>query len=229
MLIIFNPQPDYKRAELEAYRLLQNHQVRELPVMVKKIAQSFPNLRIKTYSWVAERHNMSLQQVCELIGSDEGCCILEKSTGRYLILYNDHVTNIGRIRWTLAHELGHFILRHNERTDKAVFARSELTDDEYEAFEKEANCFARTLLAPPKVITALGITDEQTLASICGLSLEAASNVLKFIKTGIEIGRTFSEAPYILNQFRDFILSYKKENPLNFQEIATAKQTWGWL
>ena len=53
-----------------------------------------------------------------------------------------------RIRFTIAHELGHFILKHNDRTSKNILNRYSLSDQETQHFETEANHFAKHLLIP---------------------------------------------------------------------------------
>ncbi|KIV57537.1 hypothetical protein TS65_09985 [Aneurinibacillus migulanus] len=202
-------RPNYQRAEKAAYNLLESSKVNALPVKVKKLARRFPNLKIKSYSWFGDKYGMDIDEVCEFADSSEGCCYYKKSEHKYLILYNDTIDNAGRIRWTIAHELGHFILRHNEITDKTIIARNSLSKHEYDAFEKEANCFARTLLAPPKVITALGKIDIPLLSDLCLISIEAASNVLNFINRGFEMGRRHVAKSWAMDLFKDFILEHR--------------------
>ncbi|QQE76529.1 ImmA/IrrE family metallo-endopeptidase [Brevibacillus composti] len=206
-------KPNYKRAQNAAYELLKISNTRELPVKVKKLAKHFPNLKIKTYSWFAKKHGMTLSEVCEFANSDEGCCWYIKSKNRYVILYNDMVENAGRIRWTVAHELGHYILGHNESNNKTIIARSSLTDEEYDIFEKEANCFARTLLAPPNVLASLDFINPYFISELCLLSYEASCNVYKFISEGINRGIRYSSNHPIVTAFSNYI--YREKNKKN--------------
>lgn len=200
-------RPDFKKAEQEAQQILIGLHISKLPVKVKKIARYFDNLKIKKYSWYAKKYNCSIEEVCNLTGSDEGCCWYFKKTNQYLILYNDLVANKGRIRWTIAHELGHFILKHNEMSDKAILARSSITSREYEVFETEANCFARELLAPPPIIRAINWSGVEFLSNLCEISYEASNNVINFIKTGARMGRNYKSP---LNRtFSNFIFKVK--------------------
>lgn len=198
-------KPNYPKAERAAHTLLQISNVRELPVKVKKLSKHFPNLRIKTYTWFGKNRNMTLQEVCDFANSDEGCCYYKKSTGQYLILYNDQVENKGRIRWTIAHELGHFMLKHNEISNRATLGRSSLSNDEYDVFEKEANCFARELLAPPTVVTQLGKISASDIQDICQMSTEAAENVITFLNNGQRMGYGHRFNTVISNMFSNFI------------------------
>ncbi|MEK4148964.1 ImmA/IrrE family metallo-endopeptidase [Robertmurraya sp. FSL W8-0741] len=210
MMTMMTFKPNYSKAERAAHTLLQINNVRELPVKVKKLSKHFPNLRIKKYTWFAKNQGMTLQEVCEFANSDEGCCYYKKTTGQYLILYNDQVENKGRIRWTIAHELGHFMLKHNEISNRATLGRSSLSDSEYEIFEKEANCFARELLAPPTVIIKLGKVEIFDIQNICEMSEEAASNVISFLNTGQRMGYGYTFNSTLEKMFSNFI--YKMKN-----------------
>ena len=67
-----------------------------------------------------------------------------------MILYNEARPET-RIRFSLAHELGHIVLGHlnNERTE---ISRGGVDDPTYYALEGAANTFAGNLLAPPILI-----------------------------------------------------------------------------
>lgn len=201
-------KPNYRKAELAAHQLLQMNYVRELPVKVKKLIKPFPNLLIKKYSWFAKKRNMTHQEVCDFTGSDEGALYYLKhpnGSTQYIILYNEKVKNKQRIRWTIAHELGHYMLKHNELTNKTLLGRSTLTEKEYQVFESEANCFARELLAPQTVIAKLGKINMFDIQNICEVSIEAASNVIKFLNKKIEKGYRFNFNKNIAILFSEFI------------------------
>ncbi|MED1643689.1 ImmA/IrrE family metallo-endopeptidase [Brevibacillus agri] len=204
-------KPNYKKAQNAAYELLKVDRASELPVKVKKFAKYFPNLKIRSYSWFANRYGLTLQEVCEYADSDEGCCWYRKAKNKYMILYNDTKNNVGRVRWTIAHELGHFVLRHNELSDKTIIARSSLSNEEYDVFEKEANCFARTLLAPPNVLVALDHINPHFISELCLLSYEAASNVYKFITEGMKKGIRYSTNHPIIEAFSSYIFREKNK------------------
>lgn len=202
-------KPNFPKAEKAAQELLEINNVDQLPVKVKKLAMDFPNLKIKKYSWFAKKYNHTIQDVCELADSNEGCCWHFKATDEYLILYNDQVTNKGRVRWTLAHELGHYILKHNEITNKAILSRSSLSDDEYDVFEAEANCFARELLTPPPVLREINIANENFISRIGDISFKAAENVHKFLMTGAQIGIQYAPNNPVTQRFSRYIYAVK--------------------
>lgn len=214
-MMMISKTPNYRKAEQAAFQLLKINNVQELPVKVKKLSKRFSNLRIKSYSWFAKKRNMTLEEVCEFANSDEGCCWYEKSTNKYVILYNDTVENVGRIRWTIAHELGHFMLKHNEISNKSVYARNSLTEEEYEVFEKEANCFARNLLAPAPIVYQLRPINPHIISDVFHISYEAANNVYAFLNNGLRRGISYSKNHVILRTFERFIFKYKYAKTCN--------------
>lgn len=76
-------------------------------------------------------------------------------TGRWALLYNQDLSSPGRIRFTQAHELGHFLVH---RTLQSEFQCSSAEVAGYEAVRKhmeaEADEFASTLLMPMKQFRA---------------------------------------------------------------------------
>lgn len=199
-------KPDYAAAENAAHAILQSFKIGALPVSLEIIWSSFKNLKVRSYSWFAERQGIELTDVISFADSESGCCWFLVKENKYMILYNDTINSPGHIRWTIAHELGHYILRHNEKSHKTIISRSSLTMSEYERIEKEANCFARTLLAPPTVLAALGSLDTKSVANMCNISLQAARNVLNFFRSGIKFGKLNVPKGKIIELFHSFIV-----------------------
>lgn len=84
----------------------------------------------------------------------------------YMIVYNSHKKQ-QRIRFTLAHELGHILLGHldNELTE---IDRGGISNELYQKFEDEADTFAGNLLAPPILIYEKIKTNKQfVVESVC--------------------------------------------------------------
>jgi Zn-dependent peptidase ImmA (M78 family)/rRNA maturation endonuclease Nob1 len=196
---------DFVKAQQSADNVLKNSSVKELPVRVKKIANSFPNLKVRTFSWFAKKRGFSHKEVCNLVNSEEGCCLYYESLDEYLILYNDKIPNKGRKRWTLAHELGHYVMNHNKISHNSSLTRSSLTEEEYNEFESEANCFARELLAPPPVLNELKINNPNDISNLCDISNEASLNVYKYIKQGAQFGIKYSPNHPVILLFQEFI------------------------
>lgn len=202
-------RPDYAAAENAAHAILQNFRIGVLPVTLDIIWKSFKNLKVRTYSWFAKHHNIDISEVVSYADSESGCCWFMVEQNKYMILYNDTISNHGHIRWTIAHELGHYILRHNEKSNKTVISNNSLTKTEYDRFEKEANCFARTLLAPPNVLAALDVHDANNISSLCDISFQAAKNVVNFFNSGMRFGRKYLPKGKIVDLFNNFIFEHR--------------------
>lgn len=88
-----------------------------------------------------------------------------------------------RKRFTLAHELGHFILHPQE--EKFRIDRFNYAIDSKESLEEtEANYFAASLLVPKdRLLKVINITtDRQKIADYFGVSLPVIENRLKWIE-----------------------------------------------
>ena len=83
------------------------------PIQPELLLQCIPkSCRILSYQEMAEVTGCTVQDVAVLCKSNSGATHYDPDTNRYLILYNAEM-NAGRIRWTLAHEIGHIILHIN--------------------------------------------------------------------------------------------------------------------
>ncbi|MCD8148869.1 MAG: ImmA/IrrE family metallo-endopeptidase [Clostridiales bacterium] len=94
----------------------------------------------------------------------------------YLIVYDDRIEfeSYQRVRWTLAHEIGHIILGHLVSFEATALCSGSLTEKEYKVLEREADTFAVNLLAPMTIIKRLpAIKTKADFMSLCNLSGEA--------------------------------------------------------
>lgn len=81
--------------------------------------------------------------------SFEGALVSNDTRQRWLLLYNDSIRSAGRIRFTQAHELGHYIL-HRQRRESFECSSDDMLNwsDRDEDLEGEADLFASYLLMP---------------------------------------------------------------------------------
>ena len=70
------------------------------------------------------------------------------SNGNFAACVNANTNNTGRKRFTLAHEIGHFMC-HRHMLKNFQCTRSMINDFYHDNLEKEANQFAAQLLMPP--------------------------------------------------------------------------------
>lgn len=96
-----------------------------------------------------------------------------QDTGEYITIYDDQHLE-GRIRWTLAHEIGHIRLGHLLDFAETCLCRGGLTKSKYRVLEREANVFAAEFLAPMAILRFLKLTTAGEIAEFCKTSREAA-------------------------------------------------------
>lgn len=156
--------PNKKKAILAARELLLWSDIRWLPVDPKKL--------YKTFNWALLTYN----EAQFVLGKEEIDRLRKKKieasttahplkSGVYVTIYDETIYQ-QRIRFTLAHEIGHIILDHFS------------SNKEWHAFESEAHFFAAELLAPLPILEELPIQNEYDIMNICDLSYEAAKNRL---------------------------------------------------
>lgn len=205
-------KPNYKKAEMFARKFLKDSKVEGFPLdldFFRKIYNKTHNirLRIKSFSWYMKKYGFSYSGMVEFINSEDGCCFYFKEEEKAIIIYNDFLNNAGRIRWTIAHEFGHLILGHINN-DRAIITRNRLSEEEYSAYELEANTFARELLAPMSLVYYIYdcLGDKISIDSIFGISHEAAQNILNRM---LEWSKThdYSKDTCLYVQFSKFIHS----------------------
>jgi len=149
----------------------------QFPVDPKQLFLLIPNCRILTYQRFAEINNCSIREVIELCESKSGCTHYDTAQDRYLVLYNDSTANNnvqGRIRWTLAHELGHVRLKHLPHIAANQIAENSFSNLSDPALEAEADHFAALLLCPMPLFEQLQIQSPADIHQVFGLSHEAA-------------------------------------------------------
>lgn len=125
--------PDYKKATNAAYEELQNYDGRYPQIDIFRLILNKSNIRLHTFTELASRLGVTVAEFTSVFSESEmGYTVYDTKNERWLIFYND-TKSVTTIRFTIAHELGHIILRHTEDNSTT---------------DKEANCFARNLLCP---------------------------------------------------------------------------------
>ena len=108
----------------------------EIPVPVEAIAQDLLGLRIEA------RHELG------------DCSGLLLPSERLIVVNRAEASPTRRVRFTIAHELGHWICHASEgRASEPVYCRqTDLARDANRAIEREANVFAAELLMPEQAL-----------------------------------------------------------------------------
>ena len=134
-----------------------------LPIDLNTVCK---NLGVKTVSYQAHWRSREIPPFAKMT---DGMAFF--SGERPIILFDGKKT-AGRIRFTVAHELGHLVLGHVAPGKVTVINREPTGADS--PLERAANQFAVRLLAPACVLWGIGVQTPQEIAEICHISQPAA-------------------------------------------------------
>lgn len=137
--------PDYGFAISSALETLEDAEIDGFPVDLSLFFSRYQEFALKTYSDYAKLMKTNESVLVERHGEDGFVTAIDGTIG-YTILYNPNKKQ-GRLRFTIAHELGHIILGHLEEFGDLEQLKS-MDRSLYDELEKETNCFARNLLSP---------------------------------------------------------------------------------
>lgn len=128
-----------KTAEQKGLELLDNLNITSVPIPIKKIVRTL-GIKLQAYN----------------LGNEvSGALVIENGKAR--IGYNPSESKV-RQRFTIAHELGHYILHGKDKKNdlyvdnvKVMFRRQNATQAQLKQ-EREANVFAATILMPEHLV-----------------------------------------------------------------------------
>lgn len=213
-------QPRYAYARQRAYRLLCELAIDRLPVDPWKVAAAFPNVHICKWTDLRDNCHDKDPLFINKEGADAKTQHL-RGQSDYLVVYDDSKENYQRIRWTIAHEIGHIVLGHLTTFEATALCRGSLSEMEYMVLEREADTFAVNLLAPMTIIKRLpSIQTKSDFMKLCELSENASDNCmkeLKELKSGKKLPFPIKEEDVLYRLFFRFI------NKFNGTEVSMLK------
>lgn len=142
---------DYQRSRNAAWQILIDCHVTELPVRVVQLCRDI---------------GVTVRRAPLPEGVDGQSMILD---GQPIILYRD-TESTGRMRFTIAHELGHILLGHVGKYE--LVSREPSPQDN--PIEQAANVFASRLLAPACVLWGCCVGSPEDIMGLCNISRAAA-------------------------------------------------------
>jgi Zn-dependent peptidase ImmA (M78 family) len=158
---------EFWHAELRAINVVEKMRISSLPV------DPFA---------IADREGILYEEIHSVSPGISGC--LMKSGDNFGIFYSNRFSNEGFLRFTIAHELGHYFLDghyqyiFSDGTGRHQSDSGFISEDRY---EREADTFAAALLMPEQLFRASpawskpGLKAIETLAESCGTSLTATA------------------------------------------------------
>lgn len=190
---------DYKRSRNAAWEILLACRVERLPVDLNAMLGT---LGIRAYPYRRNEDTIRTLGLAEAAERTSGLTFYRG--GEPVILYEDREPP-GRIRFTVAHELGHLILGHVKPGEYTVQNREPTWTDS--PMEMAANRFAVDLLAPACVLWGLGLHTGEEIAAVCGISKQAADFRAQRMEVLYQRGRflTHPLEQRVFQQFQDYI------------------------
>jgi hypothetical protein len=174
---VWTPQRAATRLVRIAETFSNAHGLRRFPVDVRQLALGAADI----FGW----KDPITQVQAASIKKFEGALFPGEDRSKWLLLYNQTLTSPGRIRFTMAHELGHYILHRLQRDSFECSSADMLnwSQDEKD-MEGQADLFASYLLMPLDDYRAqVGATVDLDVLGQCaeryGVSLTAA--ILKWL------------------------------------------------
>lgn len=186
----------YNLVRDSVWRTLIRAKTNSLPVNLFDICHSL-NITLMSFE-------ENIQLVKQLDKESEEAFVLKGIDRNFYIFYNNEILPYGRLRFNVAHEIAHIVLKHT-----SIPFYEENSD-----FEIEANTFASKLLAPAVVLHYCEATTVADIAVLCEMSFKAAKNKEKYLKKIIPLNRfkTSKLEQMVYNNFLNFIENYNKTN-----------------
>lgn len=206
---------EYKKANFAyaqdlAYEVVNKSGSSTLPINIKKLLKSYKKngLHVVKYTSFSKRRHLSMREVVYFTGSEDGC-LWKRSDDTYILLYNDTKTYRPTVRFTLAHELGHFILKHHNKTNREILARGGLSKSTHSHLEMEANYFAKRILAPIPLVDIYTEKweqiDDEKITKIFDVSVTVSKSIVKSLISRHKNTNIVLESHEMVKNFKDFI------------------------
>lgn len=180
-----------RRAEIKScvISVLKEYGQPYVPVKIGNLIRNIPYIKLVTYSSQIRKFQITYKELIVDAETKDSYAVWNRTQDRYCIYYNDiepNIVNSNRVRWNLAHELGHIILKHHAFCKQDKLFRSGLATNVYNYIEAEADYFAQLLLVPHVVLYAFKVTTEKQLKDLCQISGPAAKNRFRDYKQWIK-------------------------------------------
>ena len=148
-----------------------------VPVKIGNIIRNIPNVKLITYSSQIKKYHITYEEMIVDAETRDSYVVCNSTMNRYCIYYNDldyTIINSNRVRWNLAHELGHIVLGHHKHCKHHKLFRDGFSSSIYNYMEEEANYFAQLILVPHVVLYAFKVSNVMQLKNLCKISNNAA-------------------------------------------------------
>ena len=180
---------NYQKSRNATWEMLLDLEIKELPVKITDLCKRI-GIPVKFADLGAEQDGYTIM-----------------IDGQPIIVINSlKRDNAARMRFTVAHELGHIMLGHVGVYELVNREPSPGDND----IEKQANIFASRLLAPACVLWGCNVQSPEEIMQLCDISHQAAQ--FRFNRMKVLYARNkFLTSPLeraVFEQFKPFMLRY---------------------
>lgn len=179
-----NYQKSFYKAAKAVYEISNGLDNLSFPLDILEIISQNRRIKLMTFNEFSNKTHTPHFQISSIFGSEDAFHI--RKGNKALIIYNNSLP-MNRLRFTLAHEYGHFVMGHtginlNEHFTYKDFYRRK-------AEEYEANSFASCLLFPLHIrYKYFNYLNTYKTSEIFQISVQASEIALKVIKTHMDSG-----------------------------------------
>ena len=157
---------DYQNVRDAAWKILLDCKIERLPVDLGLICRT---LGVRAASYQSAEVLIQRRNLSEIVARSDGLSFFAGDIP--VVLYN-RACSPERARFTVAHELGHIVLRHVSPGTVTTANREPSPHDNPQ--ETAANQFAARLLAPACVLWGLDLHTPEEIARVCHISMQSA-------------------------------------------------------
>lgn len=190
------------KAVAEAYEKFNPHTV---PFNLFEMLDKLDNVTVMTYQQMADLFaNGEIEKMKRKFSTNSQDAFLYRlaQSGEkfYYLVYNPNISFMARIRFSIAHELGHYFMKHFEDSD-TVLSRGGIEKEKYRQFEAESDSFASAFLINPIFLMGTETADE--IARKFDVSYSAANNA----------AQRYKKYPYVVSYWKQSLVY---DGPIHF-------------
>lgn len=214
---------NYNKVNNAVGRALRDYEDSTFPLNTYHAIKKISNISIATYKEIIDSPLFppldTEEKIINYLTLSNDGAILTDDGVEFLLAYNDSVDiPYTRIRWTIAHELGHYYLNHLD--NKTIMSRGGLSNKDYDHAEKEANLFARDFLANPASCKLLNdYNDEKEIEEKFEVSREASKNIAENLKRNPWLIEKWDKHLSIANPIFNKVINYSEYFPAYGEDV----------
>jgi len=200
MKMTYKRHQRYQNARNASWQLLLDLGISELPIPIIPILQA---LEIRVHKYCDSMNYIKNHGLTGVASVSDGFTVLNH--GEVHVFFDDTILRY-RIRFTLAHELGHIICGHLTPATPITMRNKEPSGDDPPE-EVQANTFASRLLAPACVLHELKAYSADEIADICQLSTKCSKVRARRMAELVQRDRFYTDPleRQVYKQFEQFI------------------------